>query len=374
MDVFVTGGTGALGQPVVQRLVAAGHRVRGLARTERAAETLRRLGAEPVRVDLFDAAGLRAAVAGADAVLHLATCIPPPTGMRKRGAWEENDRIRREGTRNLVDAGLAAGVRTFIYPSVVLAYPDRGDAWIDASSTAPHPVSDVVQSTLEAEAEVARFTAQGRRGVVLRMGQFYGPDPLSRELVKAARRGISGLPGGDEAYLSFIWIEDAAEAVIAALDDQAPAGTYDVVDDEPIRRRDARAALAHAVGRSRLWRIPGLVQRLLAGRQTRLVSLSLRVSNRRFREVSGWSPSVPNARVGWLRLATELAGTAEGGGAGATRATRRAGRWLTVLALAIAPVAALALLRIAGQLPVPAERQQRGAGYAYQPRAAPALK
>src|SRR5690242_5004133 len=109
MEVFVSGGTGVLGRPVLALLRQRGHRARFLSRTERSDAAGRELGGEPVRVELFDAARLREAVAGSEAVLHLATRIPPTGQAMRRGAWAENDRIRVSGSRNLVDAALAAG-------------------------------------------------------------------------------------------------------------------------------------------------------------------------------------------------------------------------------------------------------------------------
>ena len=256
---------------------------------------------------------------GADAVLHLATRIPPLTQAHKPSAWRENDRIRREGTRNLVDATLAAGVATFIYPGVCFVYPDSGAAWIDAATTLPRPIADALDSTLNAEAEVARFSAGDGRGIVLRMGLFYGPDPNTGELLRYARRGIALVFGDPDAYQASIWVDDAAEAVVASLDARVPAGTYDVVDDEPLRRREIVDALARAVGRRRLWRVPMVVPRMLAGEAAKIAALSLRVSNHRFREASGWAPRVPSAREGWQRLAVERAGRPEHASEGATR-------------------------------------------------------
>ena len=89
MRVFVAGGTGTLGRPAVRLLVAAGHEVRGLARTSERGEVLRSLGAQPVVADLFDARAMTAALDGMEAVLHLATRIPPLNKMRKLAAWRE---------------------------------------------------------------------------------------------------------------------------------------------------------------------------------------------------------------------------------------------------------------------------------------------
>lgn len=302
--VFVTGATGVLGRAVVPALVEAGYQVRGLARSEGNATILRRLGAEPVRADLFDAGSLRGALVGCGAVLHLATRIPPTREALRPAAWAENDRIRVEGTRALVDAALAAGIATCIYPSVVLVYPDSGAHWIDAATTALAP-TPLLRSTLVAEAEVARFAATGRRGIVLRMGLFYGPRAATTaETLRLARRGVAAVFGSADGYQPSIWTDDAAAAVVAALR-VTPAGTYDVVDDEPLRRGAVAAALAQAVGRRRLLRPPAWLLRLAGGPAAESLLRSQRVSNRRFRAASGWAPGVPNARAGWARLAAE---------------------------------------------------------------------
>ena len=185
-SVFVVGVTGVLGRSVLRRLVERGAKVRALARSEESAREIASAGAEPTITDLFDMPSLRKAVAGTSAVLHLATRIPSMARLRSRDSWCENDRIRIEGTRNLVEVAVAEAVETLIYPSVTLVYPDRGSDWVDATTVAPEPV-DVIESTLMAEREVARFgAAQGRRGITLRMGAFYGPQSgQSRYIVES---------------------------------------------------------------------------------------------------------------------------------------------------------------------------------------------
>lgn len=311
MKVFVTGATGVLGRAVVPLLVAAGHQVRGLARSDANVATLRQLGAEPVSADLYAVASLREAVAGSDAILHLATKIPPTNEAGRPTAWAENDRIRREGTRNLVDAALAAGVGTLIYPSITFVYRDGGDAWLEADTAALD--AGFVRSTIDAEGEVARFANAGNRGITLRMGGFYGPGAASTEdQLRLARRGIALLVGTTTAYQPMIWVDDAASAVVAALD-RAPSGVYDIVDDEPLRRGELAAVFARAVGRRRLLRPPSWLARLLGGAATELLGRSQRVSNRRFKAATGWTPSVPNARVGLARLTSGGPGTTGGG-------------------------------------------------------------
>src|SRR5258708_13203254 len=114
MEVFVSGGTGVLGRPVLTLLRERGHRARVLSRSERSDAVVRELGGEPVRRDLFDAEALREVVAGSEAVLHLATRIPPTREATRREAWADNDRIRTEGARALLAAPLPARPSAFL--------------------------------------------------------------------------------------------------------------------------------------------------------------------------------------------------------------------------------------------------------------------
>jgi 2-alkyl-3-oxoalkanoate reductase len=304
MNVFVTGATGVLGRSVCRMLVDTGHQVRALARSAANEARLRDLGARPVRGSMFDPPGLRAAIKHCDAILHLATHIPPAKRARRRDAWRENDRIRTEGTINLVDAALECGVSTFIYPGVVFVYPDGKDRWLDAT-TSPVVRSPLLESSLKAEAEVQRFTNAGKRGIVLRMGGFYGSNAAStRDLFDAARYGVALFFGRGSAYQPLIWIEDAGLAVVDALT-KAPAGIFDVVDDEPLQRRELAALLADAVGRKHLFRPPTVLLRILGGKNLMFLARSQRVSNRMFKDATGWSPSVAGARLGLRLLAIE---------------------------------------------------------------------
>jgi nucleoside-diphosphate-sugar epimerase len=295
--VFVSGATGVLGRATVPQLLASGHTVRALSRGEANDAAIRALGGEPVRGDLFDPDSLRQAVAGADAIFHLATRIPPSSDLRRRSAWVENDRIRDDGTKNLVDAALAAGAQVLVYPSFAFVYPDSGDAWIDAVSTLVAP-TDILLSTIAAEREVARFAETGGRGISLRLGALYGSDLAStREQLQLARRGISVFGSRPEAFTPTLWIGDAASALVTALD-RAPSGLFDIVDDEPVRQRQLKTALAQAAGRRRTLSLPAWIVRMTAGPAAELFTRSLRISNRRFRDATGWAPAVRNAVEG----------------------------------------------------------------------------
>ena len=304
MRIFVSGGTGVIGWRVVRDLVAAGHEVTAVARSDDKARLVEGLGARPVRVGLFDPEGLRAAVAGHDVVVNLATSIPPVSRMLSASAWRTNDRIRSEGSRNLVDAALAGGAGRFIQESITFLYADGGSEWIDEDS--PVEASAVLASALDAEANVARFTAAGGTGVVLRFGAFYGPDSAHmRLLLFAAKLGLDILPGRAGDYVSVIETDDAAAAVVAALG--ARAGTYNVVDDTPLRHSDYDRALADAVGARKVRRPAALTGMVV--RSARHLARSHRVSNRRLRAETGWAPRYSSVGEG---LPASIEGTGVG--------------------------------------------------------------
>jgi len=298
MRVFVAGATGVVGGRAVRALVRAGHEVTALVRSPAKADVARSLGATPAEGSLFDPEWLRTAVAGHDAVCNLATHIPALARAADPRAWEENTRIRSEGSGNLVDAALATGATCYVQESIAFLYGEHGDDWVDAGST-PIIDSRFSDPVVAAESATERFSAAGARGIVLRFGMFVAPDSeQSRTLAQGARRGLVMYPGDGNGFFPAIHADDAATAVVAALD--APAGTYDVVDDEPLRRREQRAAIGTAVGRRRLHQVwtPKKVAGPLADSQ--------RVSNQRFRDKTEWSPRYPSAREEWAVTVREM--------------------------------------------------------------------
>lgn len=309
MIVLVTGATGALGRPTVERLVDAGHHVRAIARDDSRAGRLRAQGAEPVRADLFTASSVHAAMAGVEAIAHLATNVPPMSKMAFPPAWKTHNRLRTEATRTLLDAARANGIDTFVKESITFTYPDRGDEWID-ESVIPDASARLLRPTLEGERLIARFGADGGRGVLLRFGLFYGPQNRSTdELLRLAKMHVGPIPGAADGYVSSIHVDDAATAVVAALG--APAGVYNVVDDEPLTRRDYTDAFAAAFDLPHLRITPGAIVRAVGGGGASALTASQRVSNRRFRDATGWAPAYPSAREGWVAVAAARATTNE---------------------------------------------------------------
>jgi 2-alkyl-3-oxoalkanoate reductase len=306
MRIFITGATGVLGRHIAPQLVQSGHQVYGLVRSDNNVAVVRSLGAEPVHVDIFDAAALTQAVEKCDAILHLASKIPTTMNLGKRSAWEETDRIRSEGTHTIVDAALAQQVRTVIYPSICFAYADSGAQWIDATHD-ELVIEDYYATTFDAEREIERFTGAGGNGIVLRMGLFYGPEsPQSLDQLRFARLGIASVVGRPDAYHPFVVIEDAAQAIVAALEHTA-TGIYDIVEDETPTTEEINAAMAKAVGRRRLHALPNFLARMTMGNGIMsMMNRSQRVSNSRFKDATGWSPRSSTKSGAWDRVAVAM--------------------------------------------------------------------
>ena len=303
MRVFMTGATGVVGRRAIPLLIAAGHRVTGVARTPAKRQQLERAGAAAADVNLFDADSVRRALAGYDAVINLATHMPSSSWhLFLPGAWKENDRLRRDASANLVDAAIACGVTKFIQESFAPVYPDGGDGWID-EGTPLRPVR-YNRTVLDAENAAGRFNAAGRVGVVLRFALFYGADgPFTRELIDTVRMGFAPMPGAPQSFVSSVSHDDAASAVVAAL--RVGAGVYNVTDDEPLRRREFFDSLAAALGVKPPVIPPKWVGRL-AGSLGKMLTRSLRISNRKLRGESVWRPKYASAREGWRAVVGEL--------------------------------------------------------------------
>jgi nucleoside-diphosphate-sugar epimerase len=214
--VFLAGAGGAIGRRLTPLLVAAGHPVVGTTRSIEKADAIRALGAEAVVVDVFDAAALARAVAVAapDIVIHQLTDLPrglDPSKMDE--AVQRNARIRTEGTRHLVDAAVAAGVRRLIAQSIAWAYapgaePYDENAPLDLAAEGRRAVS--VGGVVALERTVLGAPLEG---IVLRYGQLYGPG--------------TGADVRDGA--SPVHVDDAARAALLALDHGGP-GVYNIAE------------------------------------------------------------------------------------------------------------------------------------------------
>ena len=303
MKVFIAGATGVLGRRVVRLLTAEGHQVVGLSRSPANSEWLAQNGARPASGDLFDLEHMALLAAGCEAVLHLATAIPNKT----RGSvadWAANDRIRRDGTRVLVQAALRNHARLYVQQSVTFIYGDHGADWVDENTPVPAQPGGILQSAVDMEQIVRRAAQeQGLPAAILRLGMFYCYDSAqTRSILDSARRGAFPVIGNGEAYWSQIQVDDAARAVVSAVDNsaQAAGATYNVCDNEPAPYHEVATFLAQALGARPPKRMPAVLARLLVGSLTvGTLTTSLRVRNRLIDEQLGWRPQYPTYREGY---------------------------------------------------------------------------
>ena len=293
MNVFIAGGSGAIGVPLVRALVAAGHQVTASTRSTANADMLRSLGATPTIVDALHAGALTRAVVAAHPthVVHQLTALPKG-GPKSARDLESTNRLRVDGTRNLIAAAVAAGATRIVGGSFALIGGRTFGVPADVEAAAA--AVDSMQSQI---LDASRSGAID--GVVLRYGLFYGPEAGSTvEMIAMAKRRMLPVIRGDRSLLPCIHVDDAASATVAALD-RAPAGsTYDIVDDEPVSFSEIVRAVAGSAGAPKPIAVPAWLPRLVAPYMARMISLRLPLSNARARAELGWRPSFPTIHDG----------------------------------------------------------------------------
>jgi 2-alkyl-3-oxoalkanoate reductase len=304
MRVFVAGATGAIGRPLVRMLVRQGHEVTGMTRSEQKADALRAAGAEPVVCDALDATAVQTAVLDArpEAVIHQLTAIPRQLNPRRidRG-FALTNRLRREGTRNLLSAARRAGAERFVAQSVAFVYePNGSDRPHDEDDPLHTDVPESFRPTFEAVRDLETQVC-GAGGTVLRYGYFYGRGTAvaaDGSLADQARKRQLPIVGDGQGTWSFIHVDDAARAAVAAL--EGPVGVYNVVDDEPAQAREWIPAFIEAVEAPRPMHIPAFIARLAAGDYATLTMTKVEgASNARAKQQLGWSPERRSWREGF---------------------------------------------------------------------------
>jgi nucleoside-diphosphate-sugar epimerase len=309
MRVFLAGATGAIGRQLVPQLVEAGHEVTAITRSEDKLGMLGDLGAEAVLCDVFDAGRLGTIVAQAEpnAVINQLTDLPQSLNPRKLGEYyAANNRVRQEGTRNLLSAALGAGVRRFLVQGSAYWYaPTGGSVKTEEASLyldAPAPIGPAVETIKEVEDAV--LSANEIEGVVLRYGMFYGPGTWyakDGDVGRQVRKRRYPMIGKGEGTYSFIHVGDAAAATVAALERARP-GVYNVVDDDPATAAEWLPVYAEALGAKRPPRVPAFVARLIVGKALVEWMLGLRgASNEKIKRELGWSPRYQSWRQGFFQ-------------------------------------------------------------------------
>jgi 2-alkyl-3-oxoalkanoate reductase len=308
MRIFVAGATGALGRRLVPLLLAGGHRVTAMTRSEGKAAGLRAAGAEPVVADALDRDAVLRVVSAArpEVVVHQLTDLAATTSFRRfDNEFAGTNRLRTEGTDHLVEAARAAGARRLVAQSFA-GWPFArigGPVKTEDDPLDPDPPAEL-RRTLDAirHLESAVLGAEGLEGVVLRYGGFYGPGTSAGEggyMLDDLRRRRFPIVGAGTGVWSFIHIDDAAAATVAAVERGAP-GIYQIVDDDPAPVSDWLPALAAAAGARPPRRVSAWAARLLAGDHAVVLMTEVRgAANAKAKRELDWRPAYPSWRQGF---------------------------------------------------------------------------
>lgn len=294
MKIFVAGASGAIGIPLVRALVAAGHDVAALTRTPEKADALRALGAQPAVADALDVSALRRVVVDARPthVIHQLTALPK-AGVRTARDLVPTNRLRIDGTRNLIAAAVDAGAHRIVIGSFApLLANDPADL--------PPEMQAGIDAIRSMESQALDAAKQGLlEAIVLRYGLFYGPkNPATRQMIALAKRRMLPVVRGDHSLLPYIHIDDAVSATVAALTRGTSGAIYNVVDDHAASMTDMVRDLAREVGAGRPLTVPAWLPKLIAPYLARITSLRIPLSNASARADLGWTPAYPTYREG----------------------------------------------------------------------------
>lgn len=253
MKIFVAGGTGAIGRPTLDQLLARGHNVVALTRTEERAQSLAAQGIEPAIADVFDAESVKAAVIRAqpEVVIEQLTALPKNYTRESMNATAAlNTRIRSEGGGNVLAAAKAAGVRRFLKQSMAFwGIPGTGLADEETPLSLDASPAVAADARLVFETERRLLQTPDPEGIALRYGFFYGPGTWFNpdgDVAQQVRQQQFPIVGSGDGVWSWLHIEDAAIATVAAAEQGNP-GVYLIVDDQPLAVREWLPAFARSL-------------------------------------------------------------------------------------------------------------------------------
>jgi 2-alkyl-3-oxoalkanoate reductase len=309
MRVFVAGATGAIGRYLVPRVVAGGHDVIATTRNPDKMAELEALGAAPVVLDGLDARAVGETVARAEpnAIVHQMTALSHKADLRHFDRWfSATNALRTRGTENLLSAAQAAEVLRFVAQSYTGWTNDRNGEWIktEGDQLDPNPLKEQSESLAAIRLLERMVTEAPLEGIALRYGNFYGTGGSER-LVELVRKRRFPIIGDGRGVWSWIHLDDAAAATVAALE-RGRRGIYNIVDDEPARVAEWLPYLAEVVGAKPPLRVPKSIARVAAGRvPVRWMTEGRGVSNEKAKRELDWEPVWPSWREGFRFALTE---------------------------------------------------------------------
>lgn len=303
MKIFLTGATGILGKRVTKMLVDQGHEVSALSRSSNNDIKIKNLGAEPRFGNLFDSNSLTPILADSEVILHLATKIPSKKIIRKKD-WAENDRIRIEGTRNLLKALNPSICNFFLLQSVTFIYGDHQGQIVTEDTPISKEQSYNLESAIVMEKLLAKALKEQKiNGCSLRFGWFYSEDSYQTiSMLNMLKKGLFPIIGNGDFFWNLIHADDAAAAIIAAIDnlERINVSVLNICDNEPVEMGRLLTFIASQMKAPQTRNLGKKLAKIAFGKATfRFLTTSAKISNEKAKQILDWEPSFPNFNLGF---------------------------------------------------------------------------
>lgn len=318
MKLFIIGSTGVLGKRVVKSLIQ-NNEIYCLVRSESKKKIIEDLGGKAYVGNIYDEKFLLDVTNNIDGILHLATSIPHKSKLKAKD-MNENSLLRTEAVKVLINVVKKNKIKFLIHNSILYSYGNRKGEWVDESIKFDKPISTyfsmsdkdryAYESAIIGEDILNTEILSGFPAIILRFGMFYSADSRNTiEILEAVRKGKMPIIGDGKAYLNFIHVDDAAQAVVKATMnyEQLIGKTFNVSDDDPATVNDVFSYLANIIGAKKPKHIPVLIANLFAGKiMTYLFLSSFRNRNDLLKKETGWKPKYPNFKDGFRQTLEEL--------------------------------------------------------------------
>jgi nucleoside-diphosphate-sugar epimerase len=315
MKVFIAGATGTLGLPLVRALIAKNLEVIGLTRSFEKEQLLKPMGATVVVGDAMNSENLELVLRSArpDCVIDLLTAIPK-NGPTRSGDFKLTNELRIRGTANLLKAAIAAGAKRIVGESMIFAYGfgDHGKAAkTEEDALQPREVNaglqEMVDATRSLENQLFEANKQGLiEALSLRYGLFYGAEsPSTLYMLRLLKKRLLPTVSGANGINSWIHVDDAVSATIAAMERGKPGAIYNIVDDYSVSLNDWFTYAASVSGARQRFAIPLWLLRLFLPYVAQCFTTYLRVSNRKAKNDLQWQPQFPSYREGVQEVIAE---------------------------------------------------------------------
>lgn len=304
MKVFITGATGVLGLTVTRRLVSQGIKVVALSRSSANSDLLQREKAEVKEGDLFNQDDMTKATRGCDAILHLATSIPRKS-LSKLSDWQTNDRIRVEGTKNLLNAALANGIELFLCESITAVYGQQNGNLVTTTTPLPSQQVAMVKSAVEME-KLITGKLPGKY-IIFRFANFYSEnDFFTNTLLENVVKGRMPILGSGNFYMNWIHVKDAADSIVYALNniEKLKGSTINVTDHHPLLYIDMIKHISFATTKKKPYTLPYFFAKLVLGKNNfAFLTNSYRVKEEPL--LAGWQPQHKDFITGITHIINE---------------------------------------------------------------------